>query len=169
MWNLISPTRDQTVPPALEAQSSPLDHQGHLQGFSLTSAPHFFSPNDQLFCVSQDNFYFFSCRKPLKTYLLPHCKRHSSSLVLHLTIYALKNSTCNVHCCSWLSTPWDGKTPLPHFLRDRISDIFYRYIISSSSILAYGLCLASSSVSFSFSHFIIPPQSIRSQNSRRTI
>ena len=30
--------------PALEAQSSPLDHQGNLQDFSLTNAPPFFFP-----------------------------------------------------------------------------------------------------------------------------
>ena len=56
--------------PLHQKQSLPLDPQGNLQDFSLTNAPHFFSPNDQLFCVSQDNFYFLSCRKPLKTYLL---------------------------------------------------------------------------------------------------
>ena len=28
--------------PALEAQSSPLDHQGNLQDFSLTNDPHLF-------------------------------------------------------------------------------------------------------------------------------
>lgn len=129
----------------------------------------FFPPNDHLFYVSQDNFkkkkktsFTSSLAESLLRLTFSHTVKGISltwfciSLYIKRTVLAmfiavldyLLHGMKRCHCLI--------------FLKDRILDIFYHYIINTSSVLACGLCLSSSSVSSSFSYFTISPQRIRS-------